>query len=193
MTMNVREKIWPAIVVLLLGGFSGGTIVLARIASSDPHAAIEPDYYKKAVAWDSTMAQERRNAALAWRVTPSLPALGVAATSELLLRVVDGAGLAITGATVHVEAMPVSHADAGVVATLGEHESGAYGAGVAIRQAGLWELRVSVVRGAEKFTTNLRLEAARDVAAHEVTARPGDANAARLRAGTQPSAAGPGA
>ena len=191
--MNVREKIWPALVVLLLVGFSGGTIVLARIAASDPHAAIEPDYYKKAVAWDSTMAQERRNAALAWRVTPSLPALGAAATSELTLRVVDGTGTAVTGATVRVEAMPVLHADAGIVATLGEREPGAYGAGVAMRQAGLWELRVSVVRGADKFTTNLRLDAAHDVAAHEITARPGDANADRLKAGTHAAAAGPGA
>jgi nitrogen fixation protein FixH len=190
--MNVREKIWPALIVLLLVGFSGGTLALARIAASDPHAAIEPDYYKKAVAWDSTMAQERRNTALAWHVTPSLPALGAAATSDLVLDVRDGAGAPVTGAVVHVEAMPVSHADAGLIATLADRGAGAYGAPVAIRQAGLWELRVSVVRGADKFTTNLRLDAARDVAAHEIIARPGDANADRLKAGTQP-AAGPGA
>ncbi len=190
--MSVREKIWPAIIVLLLGGFGGGTIVLARIASSDPHAAIEPDYYKKAVAWDSTMAQERRNAALAWRVEPALPAIGVARTTELAMRVLDASGAPVTGASVHVEAMAVSQADSAVRATLSEGSAGQYAAPVAIRQAGLWELRVSVVRGADKFTTNIRLDAARDVAAREVNARPGDANAERLRAGTQ-RAVGPGA
>ncbi|MEZ4456629.1 MAG: FixH family protein [Gemmatimonadales bacterium] len=37
-------------------------------------AAVEPDYYQKAVDFDSTMAQARRNASLGWRVDAALDA-----------------------------------------------------------------------------------------------------------------------
>ncbi len=188
--MPMRDKIWPAIIVLLLVGSSGGTIAMARIAASDPHAAIEPDYYKKAVAWDSTMAQERRNRALAWQVQAGLPAIGAARATELTVRVLDGAGAPVSGASVHVEAMAVSHADSGFVATLGEGASGAYSAPVALRQPGLWEVRVRVVRGDDRYTANVRLDVSRDVVAREIIARPGDASAQRLGAGTQPARPG---
>ncbi|MBI3791873.1 MAG: FixH family protein [Gemmatimonadetes bacterium] len=186
--MTMREKVWPTLVVGALTVFAGGTILLARIAASDPHASVEPDYYRKAVAWDSTMAQERRNVALGWQLTPALPALGAGRTAPLTFDVRDAHGAPVTGASVHVEAMAVAQADSTVSATLGETDAGRYVAQVPIRRAGLWELRVSVVKGADKFTADVRLDAARDVAARAVDARPGDVDPARLRAGTGPGA-----
>ncbi len=181
--MSLKDKIWPALIIGVLATGAGGTIVMARIAAADPHAAIEPDYYKKAVAWDSTMAQERRNAALAWQLAPALPALGGNARSPLALTVTDAAGQPVAGAVVHVEAMAVAHADTTVAATLVEDQPGHYVAPVPIRRAGLWELRVKVVRGADAFTADLRLDVARDMAAQPVTARPGEPLAGRLQAG----------
>lgn len=188
--MSLKDTLWPALIVGILATGAGGTIAMARIAAADPHAAIESDYYRKAVAWDATMAQERANARLGWTLAPTLPALGTARTSPLALAVTDAAGQPVAGAIVHVEAMAVAHADTTVAATLVEDAPGHYVAAVPIRRAGLWELRVKVVRGRDAFTADLRLDVALDVAARPVTARPGDPLEGRVKAGLAAGRAG---
>ncbi len=191
--MRQRLKLWPGIVVCLLGANVVGTLYATHLAGNDPHAAVEPDYYQKAVGWDSTMAQERRNEVLGWQVTPSLGAIGTARTSTIGLSVLDGAGRPVTGASVHVDAVAVMQADSVVRATLDDLGSGAYGAPLAIRRTGLWEVHVSVVRGAERYTRTLRLDVSASEPAHEVAARPGDATAERTRAGMRTELKAPGA
>ena len=53
----------------------GANFWLYVAANDDRGIAIEPDYYQKAVAWDSSMAQARENRRSGWRVTPSLARL----------------------------------------------------------------------------------------------------------------------
>lgn len=191
--MRHRIMLWPGIVVCLLGANVVGTLYAAYIAGSDPHAVIEPDYYQKAVGWDSTMAQGRRSDALGWQVTPSLGALGTARTSMLGLSVLDSAGRPVTGASVHVDAIAVMQADSVLRSTLDDLGSGAYSAGLALRRTGLWEVHVSVVRGTERFTRTLRLDVSASEPAREVVARPGDATTERTRAGMRPDVKRPGA
>ena len=45
-----------------------GNLWVMRIANADPSFSVEPDYYRKAVDWDSTMAQRARNEALGWQL-----------------------------------------------------------------------------------------------------------------------------
>ncbi len=175
MALIAKERIWPTLVIAALGGNLILGAVMVRVAAGDRHFAVEPDYYSKAVGWDSTMAQADRNRALGWQAVPSLGAVsvGVADTVAIMLR--TATGVAVSGATVTIEAMPVAYATEVVRAELAPgHEPGRYAAVVPMSRAGLWEVRLRAVRGADHFTTNLRLDASSTGPAVVVTARPGD-------------------
>ncbi|HET9133301.1 MAG TPA: FixH family protein [Gemmatimonadales bacterium] len=181
-----KDRIWPTIVVLLLGGNLALGVVLIRVANADPHFAVEPDYYRRAVQWDSTLAQAARNAALGWQWTPSLGAVR-GDSVPMMLAIAGPDGAPVDGAQVTIEARAVAHANETIVDTLSAQGGGWYGASLPIRRTGLWELRVRAVRGDEVATTDLRLEAHADAEATVVSARPGAADPTRLRAGTQPA------
>lgn len=184
MSLIRKDRIWPVIVVCVLGAYVAFGIVAARIASHDPSYAIEPDYYRKAVTWDSTLAQGRENVALGWHVTPSLgPVRGARTMFALALR--DSVGDAVSGASLSVEARQVAHADDVVHATLHADSAGVYVAQMPMARAGLWEIRVVATRGAERYATSVRLDASSFAAATVVDARPGDALASRVNAGTR--------
>lgn len=183
MSLIRKDHIWPVIVVVVLGGYVAFGITAARIASHDPNFAIEPDYYRKAVTWDSTLAQGRENVALGWHVTPSLGAVGGASTL-LALQLRDSVGDAVSGASLSVEARQVAHAEDVVRATLHADSAGVYVAPMPFVRAGLWEIRVVATRGAARFATSVRMDASSASAATVVDARPGDALAARVKAGT---------
>lgn len=207
-----KERIWPTIIVTVLTANVVLGIVLSRVASRGSSLVAEPDYYRKAVLWDSTLAQARRNAALGWRVTPSLTALGLgvgtarqgavglqgdssrsphaagpgaAPGAVLSLDVRDAAGVPVRGAAVHVDAWQLAHGDEALAGTLAADGAGGYRAWLPMARAGRWEVRVDATRGADRFTATLRIDASQSAAGREVGERPGDALAARLAAGTR--------
>jgi nitrogen fixation protein FixH len=180
-----KDRIWPTIVVTVLSGYVAFGLIAARVATNDPHAAIEPDYYRKAVDWDSTVAQARRSAALGWRMTPMLSAIGNGSAALLSLELRDAGGAAVSDAQVSVEARQIAHAYDVVRATLGMRGDGAYAARVPVGRPGLWELRVVATRGADRYETSVRMNASATATAGVVTERPGDPLAARLKAGAR--------
>jgi hypothetical protein len=85
-------KLWPIAVVSVLAVTVAANVVLL-VQAGDPDAAgIEPDYYRRAVAWDSTLAQERRNISLGWQLAAEL---GVAtpAGTPLIVRLTGPDGV----------------------------------------------------------------------------------------------------
>ena len=184
-----KDRIWPAIIVTVLATYVVLALVAARVASHDPSFAIEPDYYRKAVTWDSSLAQDRRNAALGWRIIPSLGPVGSGVATSFVLGIRDAAGAPVSGAAVSIEARQVAHAGDVVRAALVTGTDGAYAAQLPLARAGLWEVRIVAARGAERFVTSVRMEASPAAMARTVTERPGDPSADRLRAGTRREAA----
>ena len=67
-----RGAWWPIGITTVLATTVAANLWVMRIANDDPSFAIEPDYYQKAIMWDSTLAQARRDAILGWRLTPQL-------------------------------------------------------------------------------------------------------------------------
>jgi nitrogen fixation protein FixH len=179
-----KDRLWPTIIVAVLVIDVAVGFAMMRLAADDPHAAIEPDYYHKAVIWDSTLAQADRNAALGWTLESSLGAITPRHDAPLMLRISDDSGQAVTGATLQVEAMQVAHADEVVHATLTAGADGGYVADLPMARPGLWELRVVATRGGDRFTADLRLDASTTGVAQAVLARPGDAP--RVKAVLQP-------
>jgi nitrogen fixation protein FixH len=178
-----RDRVWPAIIVTaLLGNVTLG-IVLMRVAADDPHFAVEPDYYRRAVGWDTTQAQARRNLELGWQVVPALGPVG-GGEVPLTLVLTDAGGAPLDGASVSVEARAVAHAAEVVAANLlPTGAPGTYTAALPVAREGLWEVRAVAVRGADRLTADLRLDARRDGPARVVTARPGTADPERVAAG----------
>lgn len=170
-----KNKVWPVIIITVLVLDVAVGFALVRVANSDPHAAIEADYYHKAVTWDSTQAQGRENVALRWTIAPSLGAIRGDHQARLALALRDSAGAAVTGAAITVEARQVAHAEEVVRSTLTAEGDSAYAAMLPLSRPGLWELRVVVTRAHERYTTQLRFDASTTDTARLVAARPGDA------------------
>jgi nitrogen fixation protein FixH len=146
--------LWPLAVVGALVVTVGANIAILVLANDSDKAVVEPNYYEKAVAWDSTMAQGRRNDSLGWSIGATLtPSAGGA---RLEARLADRTGSPLTGATLRVEAIHNVDAARRIEATLRDAGGGAYGADLPLRHVGLWELRFTAVRGGDRFTEDLR-------------------------------------
>ena len=126
--------------------------------AGDPSAlVVEPNYYQKGLHFDDEMAQQRRNAALGWSIQPSVTALP-GGGAELQAALKDAAGRPLDGATVRVVAthnLLADHPDSALLAGRG---NGEYDARLSLPRAGMWELRFQVMRGAESFTADERIE-----------------------------------
>src|SRR5512132_576579 len=136
-----RGLAWPIGMATILALTVGATIWVAVIANDDPSFAIEPDYYRKAIGWDSTMVQMRENARLRWHIQPVLDPF-TRSGATLRLRLSDDSGAPIRDAKIRVAAPPTTYALQLPVGTRGE-----------------WELRFDIQRGGERFTSTTRLEA----------------------------------
>jgi nitrogen fixation protein FixH len=182
-----KDRVWPVIIIAVLVIDVAVGFAMMRVASDDPHAAIESDYYHKAITWDSTMAQAEQNKSLGWTMTPTLGAITSAHDAPLTFRLRDVSGAPITDATILVEAVQVAHAEEIVHVTLSSSPDSSYATTLPMTHAGLWELRVIATRGADRFTTVVRLDANTTGMAAVVSARPGDAIASKLKAGLRPA------
>lgn len=143
-----RGWYWPAAIVGLLLGGAAANVGLMLIAVRDASFSVEPDYYRKAVDWDRTMAQEERNAALGWSVAARFADGG----ARLAVRVVDRSGAPLGSARVQVEAFPSARASQVQRVILEAGADGTYTGSIDGGVAGLWEIRVTATRGEEVFT-----------------------------------------
>ena len=153
-----RGMWWPIGIATVLTLTVGANFWVLAVANDDPSFAVEPDYYQKALRWDDEMAQQQRNAALKWRLTPALAPFGDEG-AVLTVQLTDSAGVALSGAKVTVAALANARANSVLDATLvpGAHDS--YAVVLPIDRAGEWELRFEAVRGGERFTAVRRVEA----------------------------------
>lgn len=149
--MMAKGSWWP----IAMGGVLALTVaangLLLFQATRNGGMPIERDYYRKAVAWDSAMAQSVTNGALGWRIGATLDSAG-----SLSIELVDRAGNPVSGATVSVEGFAVAFVDGEFVAALTSDGGRRYGALVTLKHRGLHELRVRISRGGDRFTAVLR-------------------------------------
>lgn len=153
-----RGSWWPVAIVAILTLTVGANFWIYAVANDDRGIAIEPDYYQKAVAWDSSMAQARENRALGWHITPSLGAFTQADGAGLHVTLTDSTGAPIPDATVKVSGFYNARAGDVSDATLAPG-SGGYDGRLPVHHGGVWELRFDVRRGAVHFTAISRVEA----------------------------------
>lgn len=150
---------WPVGIILVLALSVGSNIWVMFIARNDPAFAVEPDYYRKAVAWDTHMAQERANADLGWHASATLALATPGSPGRLDLTLRDGGGQPVSGARLTVEALHNARASQRYEATFAERSPGEYEASLDAHRPGEWEVRLTAVRGTQRYTEVLRLVA----------------------------------
>jgi nitrogen fixation protein FixH len=154
-----RGTWWPIGITAVLATTVAVNVWVATIANDDPSFAIEQDYYRKAITWDSTLAQARQNEKLGWHLTPALGPIGSNGGARLRATLTDSAGVPISGAVVKVSAVRVARANQVHELTLAAAEPGSYDAQLEARWPGQWELRFDVKAGSTHFTEVARVEA----------------------------------
>ena len=150
---------WPIGITGVLATTVAANLWVMRIANDDPSFAIEPDYYQKAITWDSTLAQARQDSILGWRLTPRLEVVAATGKTRISATLTDSSGTPISGAVVKVSALPVARASEVHEATLAATGAGEYTGQLDAQRQGRWELRFEVRAGATRFTEVARVEA----------------------------------
>lgn len=155
-THKSRGLIWPAMIVGLL--VMNATIVATTVyfAVTDRSAAIEPDYYARALRFDETIAQRATNAGLGWTAAPSLVAGPSGQGVQLAVDLADRDGAALAGARVRAELFSNLRASQRQCISLTPRGAGRYAAPVRIDRSGIWQVRLRVERG-ETFTHDAQL------------------------------------
>lgn len=146
---------WMFVPILLLLGNALFAFTAVRLALRDHGTAAEPDYYRRALAWDEAQAARTAGERLRWTVSPSL-SRGDDGSVLLELTVVDKWGVPIDGAVVAVEVIPVRAADLATTVACLETAAGVYAASIPVRAHGQWEFRVRIERGDDRLEERVR-------------------------------------
>jgi nitrogen fixation protein FixH len=149
---------WPVLVSLALAFTVGVNVVMLFAPSADPNGTVvEPDYYRKAVEWDRTMARRAASDALGWQAHASWTATADGPQLRIELRGADGS--AVEGAEVSATLIHNLAASTPLDVSLAAQDAGVYTAQPTLPHAGMWEVRVAARRGDARFATSLRAEA----------------------------------
>jgi len=151
---------WALVPVALLSACVIGLGTLATIATRDPGFSLEKDYYQRAVHWDREQEQWAANARLGYHVALSLGA----DRPELVLTVADRAGAPLPEASVSIEGFPNARASERRTLVLARGEDGSFRAPLEHARPGLWEFRITVEAGGERYTETVRSEVTRRAA-----------------------------
>ncbi len=151
-----RGAWWP----VAIGGVLAVTVVangfLLRAASAPGATATEPDSYHRAIAWDSVAAAVAQAAALGWSAEARMTRQGARLRVDVALT--DASGAPIRDAIVMVTAIHNLESTHRATVALAPVPNG-YAALLPSSRAGLWELRITAVRGTDHWMTALRRDA----------------------------------
>jgi nitrogen fixation protein FixH len=161
MSMTTKGSLrWAIAIVGLIALHAAGMLAVILIATRNPSFSVEPDHYQKALAWDRLAARQQASGLLGWKAevtseAGSKVALDGARTRGLACRIVDREGKPVTGATVTMLAFAHARGEERIRFDLRETGPGVYTVRAPMARSGLWELRLSALRGPDLFTTTI--------------------------------------
>lgn len=158
--MTRAARFWPIAIVVLLAANVAGTVVMIRASGGEDANAVEPDYYRKSMAWDSIATARQQAAALGWTLRAQLGPLDAQGVAALDVTLLDRDGAPIDDALLGVEAIHNAHARHPVSATLAATAAGRYTAHLPLRWAGRWELRFAIAHAGRVVPIAVRAETA---------------------------------
>lgn len=147
---------WIGMPVLLLA-INAIAVGVLIVKSGDPSDRVVPDYYRRALEQDATLAALRASDELGWQAEARLASIGVG-VDRVEVVLADGAGRPIDRAHVSVEVRHRSRAT-GAAAVLIERAPGRYTAEVDAQGSGLHVVDVKARRGAEHYAASRTIAA----------------------------------
>jgi len=151
-------RFWSWVPVCILVGLLGTQLVVLANVLEDPASAVERDYYQKALDWDAHQSRQRQSLALGWRALAHSEIDPRSGHARLRVRLLDASGHPVTGARIGAVGFPNARSNQIRQLVLAEALPGQYEAELGSVRPGLWEFRLTAVRGAERFEQSLRLE-----------------------------------
>ena len=147
---------WVRGVVAVLAGVVALNVWVIRLAASGGGVNAEPDYYRKAVAWDAEQAAAVASAALGWHATAAVAAR-TGDHTVLRLTLVDAEGTPVRDAAISVTARWNGDATEALTGAAVAHD-GIWSVALPLTRAGLHEVRITAVRGGDRFGQLLKLD-----------------------------------
>jgi len=150
-------KLWPAALVAVLAITVVANVAIYWTANHDRSFAVEPDYYQRAIDWDSTVARGQRSAALGW-VTDVRLAPPEAGHATLSIAITTRDGLPLDSADVRAA---LSHNAQGAnvyEVRLLASGPGLYAARIPSTAQGLWRVDIAVVRGDDIYSRRVTVD-----------------------------------
>lgn len=145
---------WPiGIVCVFMTSLTICTVTVV-LATNNPSAITEEDYYAKAVAWDDLVAERRASEALGWKAK-------VRVTHDAFeLDLEDDRGHAVLGAEVTSLAFHHAHREAAqeLTWTGGSAMNPSYRIEIPSAKSGLWQLRIRAKLGEHVFLDVMDVE-----------------------------------
>lgn len=162
-------RFWPIFIIALLVGNVLGAAMLVFFALGDPSHQVEKNYYKKAIAWNGEMAQQRANQALGWRASLSFAAAPDAArapgarargtgpdsrlpTTMVVFQLSAADGKPVAGAQLQLECFALRRSARRLRVTLKERKAGRYEAPLLLFPRGLWRFLLRAEKQGKRFT-----------------------------------------
>lgn len=149
-------RLWPWFVASLLVATAAAQGIMLYAATHDPTFAVVPDYYDKAVAWDSTHAIQEASAALGWRAVVDFDDAG--ALTAVRVAVSDSSGTPVGDAVVRAELVSNLDASHPVALQLANDGGGRYAITTPALRRGLWDAHLDVRARGSHFTPVVRIE-----------------------------------
>ncbi len=152
---QARRWLWPAIVLGFIGLQGTMSGVLIFFAVNDSTFAVEPDYYRKALQWDRTVAERRDSVASGWKADVRIARIHpVLRQHRVRCELRDAEGAPIDGAAVQATALHHAHGGVHHEWALRETQAGRYEFITELPHDGYWELRIRAEARGQTFVAN---------------------------------------
>lgn len=159
--MSARGAAWPWAMAAILTVTVLGNLWVLRLAGSDASFAVEEDYYRRAVSWDSAQARRTRSQSTGWRTQVQLGQEDETGARLVSVALLNADGTPIEGARVAAEARHLARSADPRRLDLVEASPGRYTASLDRARAGLWEVRLDVTARGVEYVATHRLDTAR--------------------------------
>ncbi len=143
---------WPFAIVGLLVLNAAAAFTMLFISRADGGAQVVPDYYSRAVAWDSLAASNAVTAATGWRFAVVDPNQG----DSLIFTVVDAAGAPVVGFSGQLVVSRPQYSTP--VATVPVEPGQRLAIDAAPLPRGLYDVRAELRRGETDYRPTIRFE-----------------------------------
>ncbi len=152
---TVKNYLWPWAIFALLGA-NMVIVAITVYASQRSRSPVESDYYQKAMHWDDSARQQALNAALGWKLTPTVRKSSSGA--DLSISLLDGQGQPIRTCKIAVEGFHLADPTRKLDATIDASDAESLTTTLPIDRPGLWRLSFVVDAGGSRFTQQQDIE-----------------------------------